>query len=83
MEVDIQELKEKLKQAITGHKVIEIVFKEQTDIRKVQPYHFGTNRDDEQLHGFQIAGPSSNRPPVGWRHFPLADIKKINVTDQT
>mgnify|MGYP003626776043 CR=1 FL=1 len=80
--VDIKELKNKLKQAIKNHYVIEIEFKGQPGIRALHPYHFGINKDIEQLHAYQVSGPSSSGNSTGWKNLPLSDISKINVVSK-
>lgn len=80
--MDIQEIKDTLKEAIENHVVIELAINNQPGIRKVHPYYFGVNDNSEQLHAYQLAGQSTTAQPIGWKDIPLETIHSINLTNK-
>lgn len=78
--MDIQTLKNQLTEAIDQHYEVEILFQQDQQYRVVRPYYFGINGTTEQLHAYQVSGPSKSAKPLGWKNFTLASIKEIKIT---
>lgn len=80
--MDIQNIKNQLKKAIDNHLEIEILYKNDSTIRVLHPYHYGIFGDSEKLHSYQVSGPSESNSPVGWKNSEFLNIKQIKVTDR-
>jgi hypothetical protein len=51
--------------------------------RVVEPYAYGVSATGEAvLHGYQIAGGSTSKPPPGWRTFAVSGITDVVGTER-
>ncbi|MBC8010310.1 MAG: hypothetical protein H7067_09450 [Burkholderiales bacterium] len=51
--------------------------------RVVEPYAYGVSATGEAvLHGYQVAGGSTSKPPPGWRTFAVSGISEVVETSR-
>ena len=70
-----------IREAIESKKLIQFNYKD--ELRVVEPYTYGfSDKDNDLLRGYQIAGESSSHDDLGWRFFSvnkIDDLKVLNV----
>lgn len=57
-------------------------FRYENQDRWVEPYHYGKLGNDQQLHGYQIAGGSNSKAIPAWRNFKLEKIQLLVCNDK-
>lgn len=67
-----------IKQAIENKNLLEFTYKNQ--LRIVEPYTYGTNRNgNELLSAYQIAKESTSSDKLGWKIFTIDEVNNLKI----
>lgn len=75
-------IKQDLKSAIDQNLTIDILYKQENQMRKIHPYHYGIYGKEDHLHAYQISGPSESGDHQNWKNFALSKIAKVGITTE-